>query len=281
MDTHADRTQENKNESLANGESLIQSGRESAFPFVDNRPEAIAQREVQAMANNSAQVKQLRAYQEMAIGSSSTMPIQMSPFSAADIAKELNSDKVKYGLDGLSTTDIRQYTREFTNNAPYQNPNLQKAAKTVASRMKRKYLTDDSGGSSHVPHNKDTTHTVNGVNYKFHNDAGGYLDFLNPCAGYPAVPVAGGTWDVNIENAPAYPGTLKHTGGLLKNSRPNHFKVSNIIREGGVNPPAAGNASPNANFTWHHHEDVGRMQLIDRYVHAAFSHKGGFAKWGS
>lgn len=33
-------------------------------------------------------------------------------------------------------------------------------------------------------------------------------------------------------------------------------------------------------FTWHHHQDVGRMQLVDREVHNANRHDGGFILWG-
>lgn len=66
MNTHADKTQENKSQSVANETSQKQSGGASTFQFVDNRPEAVAQRKLQEMTNNSSQVSQLRAFQEMA-----------------------------------------------------------------------------------------------------------------------------------------------------------------------------------------------------------------------
>ena len=31
------------------------------------------------------------------------------------------------------------------------------------------------------------------------------------------------------------------------------------------------------NWTWHHHQDVGVMQLVDRAVHRAFPHRGGLS----
>jgi hypothetical protein len=65
MNTHADKTQENKSQSVANAVYQNQTGCESTFQFVDNRPEAIAQRKLQEMANNSPQVSQLRAFQEI------------------------------------------------------------------------------------------------------------------------------------------------------------------------------------------------------------------------
>lgn len=33
-------------------------------------------------------------------------------------------------------------------------------------------------------------------------------------------------------------------------------------------------------YTWHHHQDVGRMQLVDARVHSANRHDGGFVLWG-
>ena len=66
MNTHADNIQENKSQSAADGLSEKRSSRESTYQYVENRPEAIAQRKLQELANNSPQVKQLRAIQEMA-----------------------------------------------------------------------------------------------------------------------------------------------------------------------------------------------------------------------
>ena len=66
MNTHADKTQENKSQSVLSDHSQMQSGGESTFQFVDNRPEAVAQRKLQEMANNSPRAMQLKAFQEMA-----------------------------------------------------------------------------------------------------------------------------------------------------------------------------------------------------------------------
>lgn len=58
MNTYADKTQKNKSQSMADAVSHKKSGSEPSFQFVDNRPEAIAQRKLKEMANNSPQVKQ-------------------------------------------------------------------------------------------------------------------------------------------------------------------------------------------------------------------------------
>lgn len=33
-------------------------------------------------------------------------------------------------------------------------------------------------------------------------------------------------------------------------------------------------------LTWHHHQDVGKMQLVDEDVHRSFKHTGGMSIWG-
>jgi hypothetical protein len=66
MNTHANKSQESKSQSVANSISQKQSGGESIFQFVDNFHEAIQMRKLQEMANNSPQVQQLKNFQEKA-----------------------------------------------------------------------------------------------------------------------------------------------------------------------------------------------------------------------
>lgn len=66
MNTHADKTLENKSQTVTNRLPKLQSKSESTFQFVDNRPEAIAQRKLQEAISNSPRVQQLKAYHEMA-----------------------------------------------------------------------------------------------------------------------------------------------------------------------------------------------------------------------
>ena len=66
MNTHTDKTQESKSQSMANQVSQKERGVEFTFQFVDNRPEAIVQRKLQEMADNSPRMMQLKAFQEMA-----------------------------------------------------------------------------------------------------------------------------------------------------------------------------------------------------------------------
>ncbi len=44
---------------------------------------------------------------------------------------------------------------------------------------------------------------------------------------------------------------------------------------------AAGLDSTPEGYTWHHNQEPGVMQLVDRGVHAATGHTGGFSIWGT
>lgn len=66
MKTHADKTGDNKSQAVANSLPKTESKGESALQFTDNRPETVAQRKLQEMANNSPAVMQLKAVQQMA-----------------------------------------------------------------------------------------------------------------------------------------------------------------------------------------------------------------------
>ncbi len=60
MRTDADKAQDGKIQSIANERPQKQSSSESTFQFVDNRPEAIGQRKLQAMAMNRPQEKRVQ-----------------------------------------------------------------------------------------------------------------------------------------------------------------------------------------------------------------------------
>jgi hypothetical protein len=114
MNTHIDQTQENKSQSVANAVSPKQNRKESTFQFVDNRPEAIAQRKLQDMANNSPQVSQLMAFQDMANNSPQVkqaaqlqaMVDNHSSQQQQPIQKKENNtglpDNLKTGMENLS-----------------------------------------------------------------------------------------------------------------------------------------------------------------------------------
>ena len=113
MITRADKTQENKSQSVAKAVSQKQSSGESTFRFVDNRPEAIAQRKLEEMANNSPQVRQLKAFQDMAdnsyqakqLAQLQAMADNNCPQQKPTQKKENNTglpDNLKTGIENLS-----------------------------------------------------------------------------------------------------------------------------------------------------------------------------------
>ncbi|PSL46718.1 hypothetical protein CLV51_103699 [Chitinophaga niastensis] len=66
MKNQITKTSENTGRSVAVSHSETSSNDTPAFQFTDNREEAVTQRKLQVMANNSAQVRQLKSLQEMA-----------------------------------------------------------------------------------------------------------------------------------------------------------------------------------------------------------------------
>lgn len=92
MNAYTDKTKENKSQSMANEVSKKSNVSGPAFQFVDNRPEAVAQKKLQVMANNSPQTKQIAQWQSIAnshnaqhlnfiSGNNKNGPIQRRPLS--------------------------------------------------------------------------------------------------------------------------------------------------------------------------------------------------------
>ncbi|VVS95104.1 HNH endonuclease [Desulfoluna spongiiphila] len=254
---------------VANSVSQKKSKGKQGFGFVDNRPETVAQRKIlsQIMASPSQPIQ--------------CVEIPSVEYSDLDLKTELQYNKTTYQLDNVTNLNIGRYVDEWLRNAIDSDKRFSPSKQTTAQTIATSYRAEHSGGGGgwHVPKNQDVLNVVGGTTYEFHNDANGYLNFLAPINGKPACPNAGGTWNFTIHD-PTNGNRLINTDKPLNSgSRSQHFREANIIREG-ANPPANGNSSP-PGFTWHHHAEMGRMQLINREVHAAFSHKGGFSVWGS
>ena len=106
MNTHEDKMQENKSQAVANSLSQLQSNAESTFQYVNKRPEAIAQRELQESIDNSPRVEQLKSYQEMANNSSHVKQIishqaMANNFTclAAQLKKKLEEEALQVKLE--------------------------------------------------------------------------------------------------------------------------------------------------------------------------------------
>lgn len=170
MNTHADKTQENKSQSVANAVSHRQSSSESTFQFVDNRPEAVAQRKLQELANNSPRARQLKAIQEIAnkspqvkqaaqlqemannYSAQQQIPIQKKA-SPEPGRRENNTglpDNLKLGIENLSGYSMNDVKVHYNSDKPTQ---LQAHAYAQGTDI---HLS--SGQEKHLPH--ETWHVV-------------------------------------------------------------------------------------------------------------------------
>jgi hypothetical protein len=106
MNTHADQTVENKSKSVASSAAQMQTSGEATFEFVDSRPESIAQRKLQNMANNSSQAKQAAQLQATA----DTYSAQQHPTVQRQENNTGLPDNLKSGMEnlsGLSMDDVK------------------------------------------------------------------------------------------------------------------------------------------------------------------------------
>ncbi len=132
MNTHADKTQEKKNQSVANAVSQKKSEAESTFQFVYSRPKTIAQRKLQEKANNSPRSMQLKTMQDMANNKPQVKQAAQS-FAMADnhsgqqqqpIQKKENNtglpDNLKAGIENLSGYSMDDVKVHRNSNKPAQ-----------------------------------------------------------------------------------------------------------------------------------------------------------------
>ena len=155
MNTYADKTQENKSQSTANEFAQDQSGGKFTFQFIDNRPEAIAQRKLQEMANNNQRAMQFRAIREMAINSLQAEQaaqlrslINNSTQEQQPIQKIKNNtglpDNLKSGIENLSDYSMDDVKVHYDSGKPVQ---LNAHAYAQGTNI---YVA--SGQEKHLPH---------------------------------------------------------------------------------------------------------------------------------
>lgn len=112
MNTHADKKQENKSQSVANSGAQAHRGSESTFQFVDNRPQATAQRKLQKMANNSPQAKRAAQLQAM----------------TGNHASQQQVIQMGGGVSRLRSQEARSSTGNLTGDGESSNLNFQDTA---------------------------------------------------------------------------------------------------------------------------------------------------------
>lgn len=156
MNTHADKSQIDRRQSVANEVYQKQNGSESRFQFVGNRPEVIAQGKFQEMMHNSPIVKQLRAFQDMANNSpqakqsaqSQKLADSYSTSKQQPIQKKENKtglpDNLKAGIENLSGYSMDDVKVHCNSDKPAQ---LQAHAYAQGTN-----IDIASGQEKHLPH---------------------------------------------------------------------------------------------------------------------------------
>lgn len=126
MNTRIDKAAENKNQAIGN----LRSDGNPVSQFMDNRPEAIAQRKMQEAISNSSRVQQLKAHQEMINTSPRVLqqhaPVQMVKLDpAAAVAqaaakrKAEPSNRAAMTNDWIADADEVATTTMWTRAAPH------------------------------------------------------------------------------------------------------------------------------------------------------------------
>ena len=116
MNTHADKTQENKSNAVANTVSQKKSDSKPTFQFADNRAETIAQKKLQEIANNSPQAKQAAQLKSI---TDNHLAQQQHPIQK----KENNTglpDNLKSGIENLSGYSMDDVKVHYNSDKPAQ-----------------------------------------------------------------------------------------------------------------------------------------------------------------
>ena len=140
MNSHADKKQESKSHSAANSGVQAYKGGESSFQFVDNRPQATAQRKLQKMANNSPQAKRAAQLQAMA---GNHCAKEQHPIQKKENKTGL-PDNLKSGIENLSGYSMDDVKVHYNSDKPAQ---LQAHAYAQGTDI---HLA--SGQEKHLPH---------------------------------------------------------------------------------------------------------------------------------
>ncbi|WP_082434890.1 DUF4157 domain-containing protein [Pedobacter sp. Hv1] len=126
MNTHADKSQENKTKPASENSSKSPSNGPSTLQLVDNRPEAIAQRKLQEVISNNPLVKQLKTKQKSITNSPSTTPLpnQQATADQHTVQRKENHtglpDHLKSGIENLSGYSLDDVKVHYNSNQPAQ-----------------------------------------------------------------------------------------------------------------------------------------------------------------
>ncbi|GEM_PF-6191299 len=116
MSNRANKIQETKAQPASAMDSQTQSGGESTFQFVDNRPKTLVQRRLQDMANNSLKLKQVAQLQAM---TDNYLARQHNPIQKKENDTGL-PDNLKSGIENLSGYSMNDVKVHYNSDKPTQ-----------------------------------------------------------------------------------------------------------------------------------------------------------------
>ncbi len=136
MNTHAHQSKENKNQSVVSKNNSKQKSGESNSQFADNRPESVAQRQLNEMANSGPGAKQAAQLKSIT-GSNSNVSVQLRGIEEEELLQgkfetvqkkdpevtENNTglpDQLKSGIENLSGVSIDDVNVHYNSDKPAQ-----------------------------------------------------------------------------------------------------------------------------------------------------------------
>lgn len=148
MNSQADKNQANKNQPAAYEVTQKQNGSKPDIQFTDNRPEALAQRKLQSVINNSPLVKQLKAHQKQTANFASETPGQKTYSNEESLIEAPVQKQEKY-LPQQAWPAVQQAQRRV-------NPSVQMREKLFVSDGVSSGNEADLMGAKTVQSNIDT-----------------------------------------------------------------------------------------------------------------------------
>jgi hypothetical protein len=118
MNTHADKTEQNKSDNISTSQTQNPSVGKAALQFSDNRPAAVAQANLQQMANNSSAAVAQTNLQQMANNSPRTAQLR----AVSQMAKNNTGmpDNLKSGIESLSGVGMDDVKVHYNSAKPAQ-----------------------------------------------------------------------------------------------------------------------------------------------------------------
>ncbi|PHN02210.1 hypothetical protein [Flavilitoribacter nigricans] len=170
MNTHADKKQKNKSHSAANAVSGKQGNSESTFQFADNRPEAVVQRKLQEVSNNSPRVKEAAQLQNMITNHFRKQQDIQKKGNRTGLTNNSKGQIIQRAID-VETPSFRKWKKDTETDADYvyrtyfrNNEREQRLCQATGSTPKdiiailNRYNDDDRGFRS-IQHLESSVHS--------------------------------------------------------------------------------------------------------------------------